>query len=249
MDSIKLYDSRSGDYQQAFKVFLDHTDQKATAHAWLDRLVESLPARRVFIDAGAGTGKVTAWYADAFEQTIAIEPNPHLRADFECRGPSVELLPDTILDAKPPQRADLVLCSHVLYYIDGDAWLAHVDRMASWLAPNGVLVAAIQNQDTDCMRMLDHFYGFRFDLRALAAALREARGDFTVTLETVPAHVTAGAFDAAYVVAEFMMNLPPTKRPVPRRDLEAYVERTFRRNGDAYRFSCHQDFLRIRRSR
>jgi hypothetical protein len=127
--------------------------------------------------------------------------------------------------------------------------MEHVDRMASWLSPTGVLVAAIQNQDTDCMRMLEHFYGFRFDLRAFAATLRDARGDYTVTLETVPAHVTAGAFDAAYVVAEFMMNLPPTKRPVPRRDLEAFIERTFRRNGDGYRFSCHQDFLQIRRVR
>jgi SAM-dependent methyltransferase len=248
VDTINLYDSLSGAYHRAFQVFLDHTDQKATAHAWLDRLVRSLPARRVFVDAGAGNGKVTAWFADAFERTIAIEPNPHLRAEFGARGPSVDLLPETILGASPSQPADLVLCSHVLYYVDGDAWLAHVDRMASWLSPNGVLVAAIQNQDTDCMRMLDRFYGFRFDLRALAATLRATRGDFEVTLETVPAYVTADDFDSAYVVAEFMMNLPPSKRPIPRRELVAYVEETFRRNGNGYRFSCHQDFLRVRRA-
>src|SRR5262249_35509201 len=134
MDTISLYDSLGADYHRAFQVFLDHTDQKATAHAWLDRLVRSLPARRGFIDAGAGNGKVTAWFVDAFERTIAIEPNPHLRADFGCRGPSVEVVPDTILGATPSRPGDLVLCSHVLYYIEGAAWMENVDRMASWLS-------------------------------------------------------------------------------------------------------------------
>lgn len=148
--------------------------------------MRSLPARRVFIDAGAGNGKVTAWFVEAFERTIAIEPNPHLRADFGCRGPSVEVLPDTILGATPSRPGDLVLCSHVLYYIEGDAWMEHVDRMTSWLAADGVLVAAIQNQDTDCMRMLDHFYGLRFDLRALAARLRVTSRDFGLTSIRAP---------------------------------------------------------------
>ena len=53
-ERIAVYDSRGEAYHRAFQVFLDHTDQKAVARAWLDRLVESLPARRVFIDAGAG---------------------------------------------------------------------------------------------------------------------------------------------------------------------------------------------------
>jgi len=247
MQMIELYSSLSGDYQRAFQVFLDHTDQKATARAWLERLVAGLPSRRVFVDAGAGNGKVTAWFTDAFEHAIAIEPNPHLRADLAQHCPSVEVLPDTILEASPSRPGDLVLCSHVLYYIDGEAWMAHVERMASWLAANGVLVVAIQNQDTDCMRMLDHFYGWRFDLHALVTRLRAEHGqELAVTLETVPAHVTTQDFERAYVVAEFMMNLPPSAYPVPRRDLEAYVQQTFRRD-DGYRFSCHQDFLQIRR--
>ena len=42
MQMIELYSSLSGDYQRAFQVFLDHTDQKATARAWLERLVAGL---------------------------------------------------------------------------------------------------------------------------------------------------------------------------------------------------------------
>src|SRR5437867_1730873 len=128
MRMIELYSSLSGDYQRAFQVFLDHTDQKATARAWLDRLVAGLPSRRVFVDAGAGNGKVTAWFTDAFEHTIAIEPNPHLRADLAQHCPSVEVLPDTILEASPSQPGALVLRSPVPSYIDGEAWMAYVQQ-------------------------------------------------------------------------------------------------------------------------
>jgi hypothetical protein len=72
---INVYDSQSKEYHHAFQVFLDHTDQKLKAQQWLNRLVQTLPLRRVFIDAGAGNGKVTAWFTDAFNQTIALEPN------------------------------------------------------------------------------------------------------------------------------------------------------------------------------
>src|SRR6266436_4972317 len=100
MRMIELYSSLSGDYQRAFQVFLDHTDQKATARAWLDRLVGGLPSRRVFVDAGAGNGKVTAWFTERFGRTIAIEPNASLRHDLERACPTADLIPEQILNAK-----------------------------------------------------------------------------------------------------------------------------------------------------
>src|SRR5437773_11130918 len=60
--TIAVYDSQSHEYHRAFQVFLDHTDQKLKAQKWLTDLIDRLPSRRVFIDAGAGNGKVTAWF-------------------------------------------------------------------------------------------------------------------------------------------------------------------------------------------
>src|ERR1700722_5096369 len=173
---VSFYDSQSEAYQQAFRVFLEHTDQKANAHRWLDGLVQSLPARRVFLDAGAGPGQVTAWFVNQFERTIAIEPAPYLNAELRQNCPTAEVLATPILAAQPGARADLILCSHVLYYIETAAWRANVDRMASWLAPGGVLVIVLQNPETDCMRMLQAFLGRRFDLTALAEEFQKEHG-------------------------------------------------------------------------
>ncbi len=77
-ESIQVFDSQGEAYKRAFQIFLDHTDQKRNAKRFLQKLVDGLPNRNIFIDAGAGNGEVTKAFAGVFDRTIAIEPNPHL---------------------------------------------------------------------------------------------------------------------------------------------------------------------------
>ena len=245
-DVIDVYDSQTPQYHRAFQVFLDHTDQKDTARAWLDNQVQAVPSRQVLIDAGAGTGKVTAWYTDQFQQTVAIEPNPSLCQELRHTCPTAQVLPQMILDARPPAKGDLVLCSHVFYYIQRNDWMRTLEQLVSWLAPQGVFVAVLQNPETDCMRMLDHFFGQRFNLSVLAAAFQSAHGDhYRVELDTVPARVETTNLEAAYIVAEFMLNLLPTPRPPAQGTVLEYIQQRFATSAGTFRFSCDQDFLRI----
>lgn len=244
---VSTYDSQSPAYHRAFEVFLTHTDQKVKARDWLKGLVHGLPSRQVFIDAGAGNGKVTAWFLEDFQRTIAIEPNPSLCDELRRTCPTAEVLPQKILDAQLSILADLVLCSHVFYYIDAADWMTHLEKLVSWLAPEGVLVVAVQNHDTDCMRMLEHFCGYRFHLSELASRFEALRGrHYRVEIATVPAQVVTADLDSAFIVAEFMLNLLPMPDPPPRRILEEYVRKHFASSAGGYRFSCDQDFLTIR---
>ena len=243
---VDVYDSQSGKYHDAFQVFLEHTNQKLKAQQWLNLLVSSLSRRHVFLDVGAGNGIVTAWVTNSFEKTIAVEPNESLRAELKENCLQIEVIPEKILDAKIPALGDLILCSHVFYYIDGAEWMINLERLASWLAPNGVLVVALQNSGTDCMKMLEHFFGRKFDLTALAHAFREKNKDkYEVMIETVPALITTSDFDSAYTIAEFMLNLLPMPDPPTRTDLEEYVRNHFASKGGGFLFSCDQDFLLI----
>ncbi len=245
---VRVYDSQSAAYHHAFQVFLDHTDQKVNARRWLDHLVQGLQARRVFLDAGAGNGQVTAWFLPQFERTIAVEPSPSLNAELRRACPGAEVLPVKILDAKPAVKCDLILCSHVLYYIDRREWQAHLERMASWLAAGGALVVVLQNHETDCMRMLEAFLGRRFDLAALAQEFEVQHGrQYQVERQLVPAHVTTPDFAAAYIIAEFMLNLLPMPNPPALPAVEEHLHKRFAAPGGGFRFSCHQDFLTIRR--
>lgn len=243
---IKTYNSLGPDYREAFSVFLAHTDQKAKASAWLEKAVAGLPTREVCIDAGAGNGKLTGWLQAHFPRTIAVEPNPSLCKELRAACPTAEMIAETIAAADLGPIADFVLCSHVFYYIDRPRWPETLHKLASWLRPGGVLVIALQNHETDCMRMLRHFTGEEFDLSALAQAFAaKTQGKFDVHTETVTAHIQTPTFEPAYVIAEFMLNLLPLPNPPSRADLERYVTDHFRSPEGGYRFSCHQDFLRV----
>jgi hypothetical protein len=247
-DFVSVYGSQSFDYHRAFEVFLAHTDQKAKAHSWLKNLVHGLPSRKVFIDAGAGNGKVTEWFVPDFQRTIAIEPNPSLCDELRHTCPVAEVLPQTIAQSHPTVLADLVLCSHVLYYIEAADRVGHLEKLASWLAPRGVLAVVVQNHDTDCMRMIEYFHGQRFHLSEVASGSEALRGrDYLVEIATDPAEVVTPDFDSAYIVAEFMLNILPMVSPPPRHALEEYVHKYFAAPGGGFHFTCDQDFLTVRR--
>ena len=244
---VKVFSSSSKEYAKAFSTFLACTDQKEKAMAHVENEIGRLPRKNVFVDAGAGTGKLTAHFAKSFKKTIAIEPNPSLISELRVNCPGVSVVEKSLNHARIEPEVDFVLCSHVFYYLPGGAWLKSLQKMADWLADDGVLAVALQNADTDCMRMLEHFLGQRFDLKALASKF-SASGcdDMAVSLTTVPAKIKTSSFEDAYTIAEFMLNLLPMPNPPLSNELEAYVQTHFR-HSDGYEFSCHQDFLWIKR--
>ncbi len=249
-ESIRVFDSQGEDYKHAFQVFLAHTDQKRNAKRLLQKLVDDLPVRRVFIDAGAGNGELTRIFVGAFDRTIAIEPNTYLLTQLQRAIPQVDAIATSILAASPETEGDFVLCSHTLYYIPAEEWLAHLERLVSWMSPAGVTVVVLQNRGTACMTMLEHFFGHRFDLGGLADTFRAKHSDrYDVTTTLDLAHVETSEPAAAYTVAEFMLNLLPISRPPARRDLEAYVATHFATADGTHRLSVHQDFLQIRARR
>ena len=81
---VARFDSVTPEYTRAFLTFLAHTDQKEKALEWLEREAGALARRDTVIDAGAGTGKLTAWIAPRFRKVIAVEPNPSLAAEFRA---------------------------------------------------------------------------------------------------------------------------------------------------------------------
>ena len=247
MERIRVFDSQGEPYRQAFEIFLQHTDQKRNAKRRLQRLVEGLAHRRVLIDAGAGNGEVTRSLASAFSRTIAVEPNVYLLEELRRAVPGAEVIPQRILEAHPPAQGDLVLCSHTLYYVPTVEWLAHLERLVSWMAQDGVVVVVLQNRDTGCMHMIHHFYGQRFELQRAAEEFRARHGDrYRVVTDVDPAHVDTPELETTYAVAEFMLNLLEVAVPPTRSDVEAYLQAHFAVPGGGYRIPVHQDFLEIR---
>jgi hypothetical protein len=244
---IQVFASSGDAYKRSFQVFLDNTDQKKNARRWLDIFLQTLPRTKVMIDAGAGSGELTAWLASSFEKTIAVEPNPFLLEKLQTLLPTAEVICKPILDAMPSAKADLVMCSHTFYYLPQSSWLEHAERLLSWMQFTGSILIVMQHHDTDCMRMLEHFCGHRFNLSFLADMLRAKHGSrYTMDMVRNDAHVETRDFKSTFMIAEFMLNLLPLQVPPPTAAVESYIRSHFTPVQDGYRFSCHQDILQIR---
>jgi hypothetical protein len=246
-ERVRIFDSQGEAYKQAFQIFLDHTDQKRNAKRWLQEVVDHLPSRKVFIDAGAGNGEVTRTFAGAFERTIAIEPNRYLLKHLQQAVPLAETIGQPIMAAKPAAQGDFVLCSHTLYYSPGEDWLAHLERLVSWMSPTGVTIVVLQHRESGCMNMVHHFFGHRFELRRTADRFREKHGErYDVVTTLDPAHVVTPDLPKTYAVAEFMLNLLDIMNPPSRQDVEGYVRANFASPEGGFRIPVDQDFLEIR---
>ncbi|HTL63217.1 MAG TPA: class I SAM-dependent methyltransferase [Nitrospira sp.] len=246
-ERVRVFDSQGEAYKHAFQIFLEHTDQKRNAKRWLQHVVDTLPARNVFIDAGAGNGEVTRSLAHAFERTIAIEPNLYLLKQLQEAVPVAEAIGEPIMTAQPSAPGDLVLCSHTFYYIPAEEWVPHLERLVSWMSPTGVTVVVLQHRESGCMNMVHHFFGHRFELGRAADLFRLEHGNrYEVVTTLDPAHVVTPDLTTTYAVAEFMLNLLHVKDAPTRRDVEAYVQAQFACADGGYRIPVHQDFLQIR---
>jgi hypothetical protein len=246
-ECIRIFDSQGQAYKQAFQIFLNHTDQKRNARLWLQQVVDRLPNRRVFIDAGAGNGELAKTFAGSFERTIAIEPNEYLLKQLRQALPAVEAIEQPIMEAQPTAQGDLVLCSHTLYYIPADEWLGHIEQLVSWMTPAGVTVLVLQYRESGCMNMLHHFFGHRFELRQTVEAFRTKHvGRYRVTTTSDPAHVETPDLAKTYAVAEFMLNLLDITKPPAKREVESYLHTHFATPDGGFKIPVHQDFVEIR---
>lgn len=250
--SVRILDVAGEGYRRAFALFMTGTDEKVVTHDYLKALVDQLPRRTLFVDVGAGDGVTTRYVGRYFEHTIAIEPSAPMRQALRRACPDAVVLNEPIDEVELDVRADLALCSHMLYYVPESAWLDTVRRVLNWVAPGGELLVMLQNPENECMRMVRDFTGVRFDLSDLARRL-EPNGNGlveSVTMVTLPTRYRSTNLAEAFDVAELMINVPALRsmRLPSRQELETYVVQHFSDPEGAICITHSHDILAVRRS-
>ena len=98
------------------------TRESAASDPFYLRLREEVTAQSSVLDVGAGTGRFSLALAPFARQVTALEPNAsmlnYLRAEIAENGiHNLTTVESTWEDAPGDPRADIVMCSHVLYPI------------------------------------------------------------------------------------------------------------------------------------
>lgn len=98
------------------------TRESANSDPFYTRLRASVTAEQSLLDVGAGTGRFALALAPFVRHVTALEPNAamlsYLRAEQEAQGvQNLTTVQSSWEDASAETRADIVICSHVLYPI------------------------------------------------------------------------------------------------------------------------------------
>lgn len=111
------------------------------------RLADLLMRREVpqgaCLDVGAGFGRFTSTLGTMFDPVVLLEPAPSLYSVLEetyTKVYGVVTHPVRFEDFTTPTPFAAIVASGVLYFYDDDALKGFLDRTASMLAPDGVLV-------------------------------------------------------------------------------------------------------------
>ena len=116
-------------------------------------------AGSVIVDAGCGTGRYAERLADMGYHMIGVDLSPGLIEEARARG--VHAVCADILTWQPPELVDALLCRGVLNDLTGDGVArAALAAFASWLRPDGVLVADVREWEATATRYAD---GARYD--------------------------------------------------------------------------------------
>lgn len=102
------------------------------------------------LDVGPGDGRVTRLIADRSKNVTAIEVEEGYRRSFRQNFPEANLFEKPIQQINfSSQSFDLILASHIFYYLPIAEWHRQLSRCYEWLKPKGKLICILNTPDCE----------------------------------------------------------------------------------------------------
>lgn len=249
MEKIRVFSSQDEYYDHAFATFIKSTDQKENAKAWIKEFLGGIEPKDTVIDAGAGNGALTKILARNFETVEAVEPNEALLAELATTGDNVVVHDQSISEATLAEStADLVLCSHVLYYIPQSQWEGILQRLLFWAKPGGRIVVVLQAEDTDCMKFFKKLRNEEFPIMRFMENFSKTGAAQSVDVVRQASTIRCHSGEDLELILEFLLNLTPfsDEESIPTKaDLRTYLSSLQPTESGEYSMSCDQLFYTI----
>lgn len=249
MEKIRRFSSLDEYYDKAFSTFIKSTDQKENAKAWITDYLNGLDSKRIAIDAGAGNGVLTAILANHFETVLAVEPNETLLPELATAGTNVEIRDESIMEAVLDESsADLVLCSHVLYYIPQSEWDEILNRLLLWTRTGGRVIIILQAEDTDCMKFFKRLRNEEFPILRFMENFSQSGTTHSVDVVRQSSTIRSQSQEDLELILEFLLNLTPFENDeaIPaKEDLYRFIDSLPQSDSGEYSMSCDQLFCVI----
>lgn len=241
------YAPGSQEYAAAFELFLRQTDQKEMAR---EKILKVLGTKRLntLLDVGAGDGALTSMISGNFSEIVLIEPHEQFAAEAARRLPQARIIRAKIEDAQFDFLADVVLISHVLYYVEPDKWPEILLKCSAALNPGGIIIILLQSPESDYMKIFDVF-GIRHQNlnQILSDELHKQTGMKVELFDSIKSVVKCRNETDVVKIGEFMLNCRSGWKPFPAKKLIEVTKGVVGQTDLPMQISCDQDILVLSR--
>jgi adenine deaminase len=169
------------EYKRQLDLFARSSTEKGIELLKIGEIIAGLRKREKFLDIGAGGGDLTIPISQLFGETVMVEPNEKQAAMFRRRCPNIRVFNEFWEKVDlGKQRFDLILCSHVLYYIEEGKWLPAIEKMYHHLEKGGVVAIVLQSPVGEVARFFKQFTHYEVNILALWRQLIQRYGEKAV---------------------------------------------------------------------
>lgn len=241
IDDIKS-PKRNRLYKEQFDLLSFHTTEYDDMRDFLrTEIFPKLPAMEHFLDIGAGRGNYARPFSQEFEQTTIVEPNEvfceEILAWAAQNRSSIESHNGEWQSVDFRAKVDLILMSHMLYYVPKKERMAFIRKAYNQLKPGGYLLIVLNSEDCGIRKVYEAFYPE--DLYEAMpygeeiAAMMRGEGYPDVEEQLFPAEITVPTMEDLYSLIDFLLlrKIPfDTEEMIMRR--QKFIEDNLIRNGD-----------------
>jgi SAM-dependent methyltransferase len=194
------------EYQRQLKLFSECSTEKGIELLEIGKVIAALPNRRKFLDVGAGGGHLTIPVAQQFEKTTIVEPNQLQAQLFLRRSPAFCILNAGWTDVNIGDECfDLILCSHVLYYIPEGTWVAIIEKMYRHLSKGGCIIIVLQSPLGEVARFFSSLTTYDVPIIELTRDIIERYGDDAVELRYFQNEIVCDSRDDMVEIGLFLL--------------------------------------------
>ncbi len=240
-------------YKKTLELMLQSTLETRHNGLFFKRIVLPLLQRKkTLLDVGPGDGEITSWVGNSFKEITAIDTNKEIinalntRKKILKKGIQLTKIQSDILNTQlklADDYYDLILLSHILYYVERHKWCYVIDIAYRALRPGGFIAIVLSGDTFGKAKLIHHFGGTSIDINTLAKQCIEKYGQLNVKIFASREIIFAVDLNTMLHIAGFFLR--DAQIASKKNALIDYIENNCRLKNSSYKMSTQQKSILI----
>lgn len=248
-----VFDNES-DYLETLELFLESTlETRHRGIFFLRKVLPQLIHKNTLLDIGPGNGQLIKWVGNSFQEVTALDINRRalkllnsqkkiLRKHIKLTKINASLLDVELL----PNKYDLVLLSHILYYLSRIHWMEAVKKAYNSVRSGGILAIVLNGDNLDKLHLTKYFNGELISIEDLVHCCRETFSNSKVEVFESVEFIKTLDLETMLKVAGFF--LYDVNALVTEEELTRYINVFLKKTDGNYKINFAQKFILIYKS-